>query len=181
MTTRAATLFTMLALLVGGAVLAHATAVIGTLSTTPDIPQAGEPFVLRLELTDQTDLPVEDAYVLAEFRPQDASEEVEPVSSVEFAETGDAGVYETTLTLPEPGTYSLLLRDQTFRQEEARARTLFNVGSETPADALTIIFPPTATPASTYTWMYWVVGLPLLAAIVVTVIVLRSPPAEAKA
>ena len=173
--------FTTLALLIGGAVLAHATVVFGTLSTTPGVPQAGEPFVLRLELVDQTQLPVEDAYVLAELRPEGADPELEPTVSTEFAETDVAGVYETTLTLPEEGAYTLLLRDQTFRQEETGDATLLNVGSETPTDALSVIFPPTATEASVSTWIYWLIGLPLLAAILVTVLVLRSPPTETKA
>ena len=173
--------FVTLALLIGGAVLAHATVVFGTLSTAPDVPQAGEPFVIQLELVDQAQLPVEDAYVLAEFRPQGSSEEAEPAASATFEEAGVAGVYVTTLTLPEPGAYTLLLRDQTFRQEEGRQSTLINVGSETPTDALTVVFPPTATGASVSTWIYWMIGLPVLAAVIVTVLVLRSPPTETKA
>ena len=169
------------ALLVTGVVLAHATVVFGTISTLPDVPQPGEPFVLRLELVDQTQLPVEDAFVVAEFRPQGSNENAEPVASADLAETGDAGIYEATFTLPQPGAYTLLLRDQTFRQEEGRQSTLINVGSETPTDALTVIFPPTATQSSVSTWLYWLIGVPLLAAVVVTVLVLRSPPAEAEA
>ena len=167
------------ALLVTGVVLAHATVVFGTISTLPEVPQPGEPFVLQLELVDQAQIPVEDAYVLAEFRPQGSSEEAEPLVSATLEEAGVAGVYVTTLTLPEPGAYTLLLRDQTFRQEEGRQTTLINVGSLTPTDALTVIFPPTATQSSVSTWLYWLIGVPLLAAVIVTVLVLRSPPAEA--
>ena len=169
------------ALLVAGMVLAHATVVFGTISTVPEVPQPGEPFLLRLELVDQTQLPVEDAFMLAEFRSEGSSETDEPIASADFAETGDAGIYEATLTLPQPGAYTLLLRDQTFRQEEGRQSTLINVGSPTPTDALTVIFPPTATQSSVSTWLYWLIGVPLLAAIIVTVLVLRSPPAEAEA
>ena len=173
------------ALLVTGMVLAHATVVFGTISTVPEVPQPGEPFLLRLELVDQTQLPVEDAFVIAEFRPQGSNEDAEPVASADLAEigaeTGDAGIYEATLTLPQPGAYTLLLRDQTFRQEEGRQSTLINVGSPTPTDALTVIFPPTATQSSVSTWLYWLIGVPLFAAVVVTVLVLRSPPAEAEA
>ena len=76
----------------GSSVLAHATIVFGTLESVPSTLQAGEPFSLVMALNDPTGVPVEDAWVLAEFRPEGASEGSEPVS-VRFEET-EPGTYE---------------------------------------------------------------------------------------
>lgn len=161
-------------LLFGGGVFAHATLVLGTLQSEPGVPRAGEPFTLTLELTDPTQVPVEDAWILAEFRTQGASEDAEPISA-RFEETETAGVYQTQVTLPERATYSLSLRDQTFRQEEARATLTFDMRDATNPEELDFVFPPTATgQQSLSTWLLWLLGLPLVAALVVTVLVLTD-------
>ena len=82
-------------------------------------PAADAPLTLSLQLEDPTQVPVEDAYVFAELRPENAPDAA-PVRA-EFAETDTAGVYEATATLQNPGPYRVLLRDQTYRQEEAQA------------------------------------------------------------
>ena len=168
-------------LLLGTAVFAHATLVLGTLTSDPDAPQPGEPFTVTVELVDPTQVPVEDAWVLAEFRQQGAAGS-EPVSA-RFEEGETPGVYRAQVTLPEGGAYALLLRDQTYRQEEAQAELMFNVGRRTPPEARSFIFPPTATgPQSLTMWLVWLIGLPLLAAIIVTVLVLtRKQPASTEA
>lgn len=153
-------------LLVGSGALAHATLVLGTVTTAPTQPAAGAPFTLAVRLLDLTQVPVEDARVLAEFRRPG---EETPVSA-RFEETETAGVYETTLALPREDDYTLLLRDQTFRREEAQATLSFPVG-RVPAQPLEFVFPPTAT-GGVWTWIGFLVGLPLLAAGVVTALVL---------
>lgn len=159
-------------LLLGAVVFAHANLVLGSLGSDPAAPRPGEPFTLRLELVDPTQVPVEDAWVLAEFRPEGAPEGAEPVSA-RFEESETAGVYQTQVTLPDRGAYTLLLRDQSFRQEEAQAELTFNVGRETKPENRSFVFPPTATgPQSLTVWLAWLIGLPLLAAAVVTVLVL---------
>lgn len=169
-------LLAALAALLGGAALAHATLVFGTLSSAPPAPRPGEPFTLRLELADPTGTPVEDAYVLAEFRRQ---EDDEPVSA--RLEEGEVpGRYQASLALPQPGSYQLLLRDQTFRQEEARAELEVTLGDGPlfPEGKDAIVFPPTATgPANLGTWLIWLIAVPLAAGVVVTVLVLRRPSA----
>ena len=52
-----------------------------------------------------------------------------------------------------------------------------------PPEGLSFVFPPTATgPQGLRTWLLWLVGLPLLAGLAVTVLVLtRGPGAAAKA
>lgn len=145
---------------------AHATLVLGTVTTDPIPPQADAPFTLSLRLLDLTQVPVEDARVLAEFsRPgQDQS------ITASFQESDTPGVYKTALALPESGDYTLLLRDQTYRQEEAQATLTFPVG-RAPAEPLEFVFPPTATGVGVWTWIGFLIGLPLLAAGVVTALV----------
>ena len=153
---------------------AHATLVMGTLTSNPPMPQPGEPLALTLELVDPAQVPVEDALVIAEFRPQGAVEVAEPVSA-RFEASSLKGVYETEVTLPEAGDWQLVLRDQTFRQEEARATLSFPVGIGGAQEPLSFIFPPTATgPRNLSIWLLWVLVLPLVAGVVVTVVVLRS-------
>jgi hypothetical protein len=169
-------------LLLGAAALAHATLVLGTLSSDPAAPRPGEPFTVSVELVDPTQVPVEDAWVLGEFRQQDVPAGSEPVTA-RFEEGNTPGVYQAQVTLPERGAYALLLRDQTFRQEEAQAELTFNVGRRTPPEARSFIFPPTATgPQGLGVWLLWLIGLPFLAAITVTVLVLtRGQPASTEA
>jgi hypothetical protein len=153
--------------------LAHATLVFGTVTTEPSPPPAGEPFTLRLEMRDPVDAPVEDAIVFVEARPEGGADDAR-VASDRFAEV-DPGVYRTDIELPEPGPWTLLFRDQTFRQEEAQATVTLRVGADVAAEPVSFIFPPTATgPTSLTTWLVWLIGLPLVAGAVVTVIVLRG-------
>jgi len=162
-----------------GIVHAHATLVFGTLTSEPTIPQVDEAFTMMMLMTDPTNIPIEDAIVIAEFRHPDADDPI----IVEMTETSNPGVYETDVTLYLPGNYNVLLRDKTFRQEEAKAELEINLTGDAPVFVEgdnTIVFPPTATtdPNSVRTWLIWVIALPVLAGIVVTVLVLRNSAAE---
>ena len=168
----------LLTLCVGGVVFAHATLVLGTVSSTPTNPQPGEDFELRLTLENPTGLAVEDAIVYAEFRPQGAALESEPVRRVQLEESA-TGVYTANLSLPNAGEWSLYLRDQTFRQEEATAEVTFAVGDAAAPPTQSFVFPPTATaPPNIWVWLGWLIGLPIVAAVVVTVIVLTGSKKE---
>lgn len=153
---------------------AHATLVFGTVTTDPAPPRAAEPVAIVLEMRDPVDAPVEDAVVFVEATaPSGAVRE-----SDRFAEP-EPGVYRTELTLPESGEWTLLFSDQTFRQEEARATLTLAVGPDGLREPLSFIFPPTATgPTALTTWLAWLIGLPLLAGAVVTVMVLRGGRGE---
>lgn len=154
-------------------VSAHATLVRGALVMLPDSPQANAPFRLRLGLLDPNEAPVQDAVVSAQFRARGESDVVE----ARFTETRDAGIYESSaIVLARPGNYQLLLRDQTYRQEEARAEVAFRVGGETPKESYIFVFPPTATGGQGVgTWLLYVVLLPVVAAAIVTFWVLSRP------
>lgn len=153
---------------------AHATLVFGTVTTEPAPPRAVDPVTIVLEMSDPVDAPVEDAVVFVEATaPSGAVRE-----SDVFAEA-EPGVYRTEMTLPEAGEWTLLFRDQTFRQEEAQAALTLTVGPDGRREPLSFIFPPTATgPAALSTWLAWLIGLPLVAGAVVTVIVLRGGRGE---
>lgn len=163
--------FVLLLLLMGSSALAHATLVIGEAQVTPDTPEPNEPFALTVTLQDPTQVPVEDAVIFAELRPQ-GEPDAEPVR-VDLEETDVGGTYEGTATLPEAGAYTVFMRDQTYRQEEASA-TLAEPLTVGDANAVQgFVFPPTAVGgASLRTWLLWLIGLPLVAGAVVTVLVL---------
>lgn len=176
-----------LALLVG-TVHAHATLVFGSVSIEPDPPAPGAAFELTLTLEDPALAPVEDAVVFVEVRPMPAADAALPSPSTEapalppplrserLIEVAPA-VYRAEFTLPDGDAYHLLVRDQTFQWEEANASVVLPLlGS--PVGELPFILPPTqVAPRSLWTWIVWLVGLPLLAGAVVTLLVLRSRPA----
>ncbi len=157
---------------------AHATLVLGHFEVSPARPAAATPLTLRLRLEDPTQVPIQDAFVIAELRPA-GSPDAEPVRA-EFSETGTPGTYETTTTLEQTGPYEVLLRDQTYRQEEANATLAepLRIGGANPAQDFN--FPPTATGSAGWrTWLLWLIGLPIVAALLVTVLVLTRGDGKA--
>ena len=153
-----------------GTAAAHATLVLGQLEVIPARPTAAAPFNLQLTLTDPTQVPVQDAVVFAELRPE-AQPDAAPIRA-DFSET-DAGVYRAETDLPRAGAYEVVLRDQTYRQEEATARLESPLRVGAPNEPQGFVFPPTATGAAGWrTWLLWLVGLPVVAALLVTVLVL---------
>lgn len=155
-------------LLFGAAALAHPTAAYGDLRTDPPAPKAGAPFSLELELADLQDVPVEDASILAELRREAGDS---PIITA-FEETSTPGRYLAEVELPAGGVWQLLLRDRTYRQEEAQATLTVDVGGP-PNGRASFVFPPTRTgPANLWMWLTWIVGIPIAVAVVVTVAVL---------
>lgn len=172
----AALVFLVLSL--SSAAFAHTTVVLGTLSAEPSAPEAGAAFTLSLVLSDPTELPIEGGVVVAEFQRPGAE-----TISVPLPETDQRGVYAASLTLPEPGDYTLTLRDRTFRQEEARVSVALTLG-DGPLFLIgenSVVFPPTATASanSSSTLIIWLIVIPITVGIFVTVLVLRSPPRAA--
>ena len=159
------------------AAAAHATIVLGHFEVLPARPAAGAPLTLRLGLEDPTQVPIQDAVVFAELRPTH-NPNAAPIRA-EFNETATPGTYEATTTLPRAGAYRVLLRDQTYRQEEATATLAapLRVGGANAAQDFN--FPPTATGAAGWrSWLLWLIGLPLVAALLVTVLVLTRGSSE---
>jgi hypothetical protein len=149
-------------------VSAHAFFVTGEITTTPTPAPIGEEFILQIAMTDPSGAPVEDAVVAAEFSKDGK------MNRFEFFDSGVPGLYSAQVTLLSEGTYSLLLRDTTFTQEEAKATLEFTLGTGQP-DTIAFIFPPTRTGNNNLsTWLIWVIGIPVLAGIIVTVLVLMN-------
>ena len=160
------------ALLLGAAswAAAHATLVFVTVETTPAPPLPGEPTTLSIVMRDPVDAPVEDAIVFVEASQPGQ----EGITTDRFVET-EPGAYETTVRFPSDGDWTLLFRDRTFRQEEANATITVQVGADATGEPPSFIFPPTATgPQNLTTWLVWLIGLPLVAGAIVTVMVLRG-------
>lgn len=161
---------TALALSVASWGAAHATMVFVTVDTAPTPPLANDATTIRIAMRDTVDAPVEDAIVFVEATRVGH----DMLTSDRFVET-DAGTYETTVRFPDEGDWTLTFRDRTFRQEEANATITLDVGADATRAPPSFIFPPTATgPQSLTTWLVWLIGLPLVAGAIVTVMVLRG-------
>lgn len=189
----AALTFSLL-LAVVGAVHAHATLVIGSLTLAPDPPVAGEPLLVTITLKDPLLVEVEKALVRVQFRELTAAgpsvpESVTGSEAVEFLATSSVlesdyfpetapGTYAGTITAPNTGAYTVSVRDTTFRNEEAIANITLAIGGE-PNGSVAFVLPPTPlAPRSLSTWLIWLVGVPLLAGVVITVMVLRQAGPE---
>lgn len=183
-----------LLLALAGICAAHATLVIGSLQVTPDPPIAAEPTVVTITLKDPLLVPVEKALVRVQFRHLTSDGPAMPESvtgseAVEFLATStelssdyfpepSPGTYEATITAPASGPYTVSIRDTTFRNEEAIANIELLVG-DTPNGTVAFVLPPTPTaPRSLSTWLIWIVGIPLLAGVLITVLVLRQGQEE---
>ena len=153
-------------------VQAHATFVFANVSLDPISPKVGERFEVTVVLEDPLQAPVEDAIVKIDVLN---SEEVSILPLVTLQEEGE-GVYRGGLELAEAGPVTFLFRDQTFPQEEARAKITVNIASPNP-EGFQFIFPPTNVGSEArgiMSWLIWVIGLPILAGVVVTVLVLTQ-------
>lgn len=188
--------------------LAHATLVFGELTTGTPNPDPVPGFTLNLHMMDPVRTPIEDATVGAEFRLlteqelamrlAEAPEQPPTAQEVEsgevevkipegdwtrFAmqETGPGGNYAAQVRLPAPGTYQVIMRDTTYPQEDAVAELLLTFDGATAFEPSLFIFPPTDIGgASLGTWLVWLVAVPLVAGIIVTVVVLGGKPAGSK-
>lgn len=167
-----------------GYAAAHATLVIGTLSFSPDPAAGATELVATLVLEDPGLVEVEDAVVFLEFRRLDESQparevnnqpDTEPVFVTERLPEPTAGTYVISVPTPDPGTYVITVRDRTYRQEEAVANLVVTFADDSATLEHTFVLPPTATgPTSLGRWLVWLIGVPLLAGVLVTVLVLRG-------
>ena len=163
---------------------AHATLVFGEITLTPDPPTPQAATTWRVTLEDVSLAGVEDAIVFLDLRPlptDGGDGEGTTILIERLAEVAPA-VYEVTTPAPAAGTYLLLIRDQTFTWEEATASVVLTIGADANG-VLPFILPPTrVAPRSLTTWLLWLIGIPLAAGGLVTVLVLRGsqPPAQGR-
>lgn len=156
------------ALLLLGSAAAHSFLVLGELRSSPNPPRPGEPATLTVELEDQRGAPVEDAVLRAEITPPGGGE----AAALRFEEAG-TGLYEASFAPSGAGTHLVLLRDLTFRDEVVEQTVELPVGGE-PFEPIPFLFPPSGADPGPRAWLLWLVGVPLLAGAVVTLLVLRS-------
>lgn len=178
---RAALRLTLAALALTAAAVAwaHGNVVRGAVTVTPDPPRPGRPWVVTVELQSSSGAPVEGARLVGELKSQAASgaPSPAPATALAFKEYQEPyGTYRAQLVAPPAGTYRLALLDETYPKERTRAQVTLSVGGSKPNGALDFAFPPTGGSRSLSTWLLWLVGLPVVAGIVVTVLVLRSRP-----
>jgi hypothetical protein len=185
---RVSILTTLAISLLLGLALAHPTIVLGTLESEPANPSPGDEVHFTVHMTFPTGVPVEQAVVHLELYPQAVAPEtiddpdaaVEPALRARLSETAP-GYYQVAITAPAAGTWTLLLRDQTYPWEDTTARLSYAIGGDGNPAAMDFLFPPTAPgPRGLWTWLFWLVGLPLVAGLILTILVLkRMPPSAA--
>jgi len=168
---------------------AHATLVIGTLMLEPDpattaaTADTADAVNVTIDLEDPGLVEVEDAVIFLELRPipdgaLSATENEQPRGEAQFVTDRipeiAAGRYQVRIPTPAPGRYLLSVRDRTYRQEEAVANLTVTFGSE-PIGELVFVLPPTEIgPASLGSWLLWLIVVPVVAGVVVTILVLRG-------
>lgn len=164
-------------LLVSSLVSAHATLVLVEMTLEPTTPTVDAPFQVALELIDPFQVPVEDAIIRLEARPIRSDDSV-PVDApiILMMEESTAGRYEATLELSQSEEQSpewkIFFRDQTYPYEEATKNVDITL-ERSYTEPIDFIFPPTQTqPRSIWTWLGWLIGLPVGVAGFVTVAVI---------
>lgn len=177
------------ALGLAGAASAHATLVIGELTVAPDPPAPDSTVTVTVSLIDPLLVPVEKALVRIELREIDPEDPAVPPSitgteAVEFLALPavlatdylpeiDKGVYSGSFVAPEQGRYTISVRDTTFRNEEAIANIGLDFGMARNGEVAFVLPPTPIGPRSLGTWLLWIIGIPVAAGLLVTVLVLR--------
>ena len=176
---RAPALLTMLALLLAPvSAAAHGTIVLGSVTFNPDPPRPGASLVVTVDLATSARSPVEGAKLSGTLVP--ANHPAATPIALSFQEYQEPyGTYRASLTAPAAGTYTLTVRDSTYKNEDTTADVTLRVGGAAPNGSLDFAFPPVNPGShSVVRWLLWLIGLPLLTGVVVTFLVLRSKRQE---
>jgi hypothetical protein len=175
----ASTLLALALLLTAASAAGHGMVVLGAVTANPDPPRPGAALVVTVDLATLSKSPVEGAKLVGSLMPADRPDATP--TEVAFREYPEPyGTYRAQLTAPPAGRYDLTVRDRTYPNEDISATVTLQVGGAKPNGTLDFTFPPaTGGPRSLVRWLLWLVGLPLLAGVVVTVLVLRSKREDA--
>lgn len=188
--TRLLTSYALVCLLaVAGVAFGHATLVIGELVVAPDPPVPGQPVEVTVSLIDPLLVPVEKALVRIELREIDPEDPAVPPSitgteateflalpaalATDYLPETDKGVYSGSFEAPEAGRYTVSVRDTTFRNEEAIANVGIDFGLARNGEVAFVLPPTPIGPRSLGTWLLWIIGIPVAAGVLVTILVLR--------
>ncbi|MEX2534207.1 MAG: hypothetical protein WD273_01290 [Trueperaceae bacterium] len=154
------------------------------LSSTPTVPQPGEPFALEVMLTDSDGeevvgltlvARVVEAYAEVAVDPgaNDAGSDAQESEYPEARLLGSArqGVYQGELGPLPAGSYRISLVEPAADREAATASGVLTLDGSTPVE-LALVLP--ASGGGLGSWVVWLVGLPLLAAVLVTLLLLTA-------
>ena len=167
-----------------GTAAAHGTLIRGSLTLAPDPPRPGQPMVLTIELANTRDNPVEGAKlaaVLTAEAPAGSGATVKPLTIPLQEYQEPYGTYRAELAAPTAGSYTLTVHDRTNPGEDTTASVPLRIGGNVANGTRGFTFPGSAQGSSSVTtWLAWLIGVPLVVGIVVTILVRRSSqgPAE---
>jgi hypothetical protein len=183
---RALPLALLVALLLAGSAAAHQSLLFAHVSTRPDAPLAGEPFELLVHLTDSSHRDVGRVELVASLtevgRPEaediDAGGAQEGAGATPLDAEPGSGLYRGLMPAHPAGEYRLTLVELVDGETETSASAEIEIGGE--AVDMQLVLPPSGR-NGLGTWLVWLVGLPLLAGLLVTLLVLTGRPGpEAK-
>lgn len=183
-----------LLLLIQGQALGHPQILFANVSTEPAAPQAAEPFTIRVELHDSSGRAVTDLELaLMIHQPGseitvaegDSAAEIDDglegddgldgngdvVAEVPLGSAGESGVYRAEVPALPAGDYPFRLAEVVNGNIESNAVGELPVGGEESV-MLELLMPPVS--AGFGAWLVWLVGLPLLAGLLVTILVLTN-------
>lgn len=156
---------------------AHGTLIRGSLTLAPDPPRPGQPMVLTIDLATTNDSPVEGAKLVADLTPEApaGSTAAAPPRVIPIQEYKEPyGTYRAQLTAPPAGSYVLSIHDRTQPGEDARVELPLRIGGTVANGSLGFTFPGSGASHGLASWLVWLIGVPLAAGIVVTILVRRS-------
>lgn len=174
----AALLLTVLLLAVSAQ--GHQELLFARVSSEPPVPVAGEAFDLLVRLTESSGQPITDVDLVAALSESKLSESNEAEGDeipgpddisdgVELRPGAVAGTYRGRMGARPEGVYRLTLVEVVEGRTEASGSGLIEVGGDGPLQE-ELLLPPSGRSALG-SWLVWLVGLPLLAGLLVTLLV----------
>lgn len=164
----------LMALLWTGMAQAHEELLFAQISSSPPAPVANEPFELQVRLTESSGRPVTDVNLVASLRESVEESADETAAQGEISggirlRAAAAGNYTGRMDAVAEGVYQLSLVEVVGGRTEASGSVLVEIGSDNPLEG-ELLLPPSGG-SGFGSWLVWLVGLPLLAGLLVTLLV----------
>lgn len=162
-------------LLWSGLAHAHQELLFAHVSSSPPAPVAGEEFQLRVRLSESSGQPITGVVLVALLRePGEATGDEKPgpdeiSSGVSLRPGAEAGTYRGRMGAKPEGVYRLTLVEVVEGRAEASGSGSIEIGGADPLEE-ELLLPPSGGSALG-SWLVWLVGLPLLAGLLVTLLV----------
>jgi hypothetical protein len=167
-------------LLLTASATAHQQLLFARVASVPEVPRPGEPFEVRVIVNDASRRAVSDMNLRLFFSPlgqdvqganQAPDQEIDRPVTVALTGSG-AGTYRGTVEGLDAGSYRMTLAEFVDGNRESSAVTEISVDGGTPLEA-ELLLPPGGG-GGLGTWLVWLVGLPVLAGVLVTLLVLTG-------